>query len=75
LSPQDSYALFRQLSDLADGPGNVHPYCQQVLQRSDAGSTNQGNQGSRGMDGHAGHNGNGNGPGRSDSGSGGQNQQ
>lgn len=73
LSPQDSYALFRQLSDLADGPGNVRPYCQQVLQRSDAGSTNQGNQGSRGMDRHSGRNGNG--TGRSAPGSGGQNQQ
>jgi hypothetical protein len=73
LSQRDSYALFLQLSHLADGAGNVRPYCKQVLQHSDAGSTNQGNQGSHGIDGHAGHNGNG--PGRSDRGSGGQNQQ
>ena len=75
LSPHDRSALREQLSDLARGPMNVYHYCQQFLQPWDLGAMNQGNQGSHGFDSPRGRNGSGNGPGRSDPGSGGQNQQ
>lgn len=75
LSPHDRSALREQLSHLARGPMNVYHYCQQFLQPWDLGAMSQGNQGSHGFDSPSGRNGSGNGPGRSDPGSEGQDQQ